>query len=635
MGNFNLGDLKRNQILKGFQDDIEKARHGVYADNAQNRRLQRVGQEYGKAAQKKEETGEQSSASEEGVSLQNHARSASEEALKKVANDPTADSQMRKVATQELERRGINIRSKNKAGTSSLRDNSVDSDAKENSKFESLGFRKLDNVDLQTYSGVENPDHAYIMFFFKQKTAYEIIAVSEDGKWRVDKYPYNEVDNFESSLVDAIEDVDKVISKYDKSAKKEEDSAAKYVKSFDDYTAGDSDSFDSKGFKAFIKTKGVDSAIKELADYMRNNPVDSDGEQSDITDDEIADTIEEMFDEANINITKKVERALDKMRGSEEADTKKTAVRNNSSDSNGKQSDATDNEAEKFVKNFDDYTAGDVDSFDAKGFKNFVKTKGVDVAIKELANYMREHPADEDDDSQSDVTDDEIADTIEEMFDEAGINITKKAEKALDKLREGEEEEEVKEEKPKKKKLSKKEREFRESMAKHYRDRVQKELDFVMKDAGIPKEQADEMFDFFVSSPYEDEDFNLKRAEALVNNTNTIAKIIKDYAYNEEKNKKFGEDLYKMNNAKSDIIKVLLDPNVRQKGIGENILSHPEIKPIIDDFLDAEISYKKHWEEYKKLPPEKRDDSIFYDDYKKKSESWDKFNEAFLKVYGK
>lgn len=52
-------------------------------------------------------------------------------------------------------------------------------------------------------------------------------------------------------------------------------------------------------------------------------------------------------------------------------------------------------------------------------------------------------------------------------------------------------------------------------------------------------------------------------------------------------------------------------------------------------FLDAEISYKKHLEEYNKLPPEKRDNSIFYDDYKKKSESWGKFNEAFLKVYGK
>lgn len=612
MGNFNLGDLKRNQILKGFQDDIEKARHGVYADNAQNRRLQRVGQEYGKAAQKKEETGEQSSASEEGVSLQNHARSASEEALKKVANDPTADSQIRKVATQELERRGINIRSKNKAGTSSLRDNSVDSDAKENSKFESLGFRKLDNVDLQTYSGVENPDHAYIKQVGNDEDGYDIIAVSEDGKWRVDKYPYNEVDNFESSLVDAIEDVDKVISKYDKSAKKEEDSAAKYVKSFDDYTAGDSDGFDSKGFKAFIKTKGVDSAIKELADYMRNNPVDSDGEQSDITDDEIADTIEEMFDEANINITKKVERALDKLR-------------------EGEAEEDNANQAEKFVKNFDDYTAGNVDSFDAKGFKNFVKTKGVDTAIKELADYMREHPADEDDDSQSDITDDEIADTIEEMFDEANINITKKAEKALDKLREGEAEE-VEEEKPKKK-LSKKEREYREWMSGRYRGWVTDELNYVAEDSGIPKEQIDKVFDFFLNPEYEEEGFNLKRAQILADNPNLIAKIIKKYGgYKKDKN---GNELTMIENASDSPRELLLDPDVRKKGIGENIFNHPKLKPMFDELWDDKIASKKRWEEYNKLPPEKRDASMLYGDYIRIGEIKDKLDHAFENIFGK
>lgn len=612
MGNFNLGDLKRNQILKGFQDDIEKARHGVYADNAQNRRLQRVGQEYGKAAQKKEETGEQSSASEEGVSLQNHARSASEEALKKVANDPTADSQMRKVATQELERRGINIRSKNKAGTSSLRDNSVDSDAKENSKFESLGFRKLDNVDLQTYSGVENPDHAYIKQVGNDEDGYDIIAVSEDGKWRVDKYPYNEVDNFESSLVDAIEDVDKVVSKYDKSVKKEEDSAAKYVKSFDDYTAGDSDSFDSKGFKAFIKTKGADSAIKELADYMRNNPVDSDGEQSDITDDEIADTIEEMFDEANINITKKVERALDKLR-------------------EGEAEEADVNQAEKFVKNFDDYTAGNVDSFDAKGFKNFVKTKGVDTAIKELADYMREHPADEDDDSQSDITDDEIADTIEEMFDEAGVNITKKAEKALDKLREGEAEE-AEEEKPKKK-LSKKEREYREWMSGQYRGWVTNELNYVAKDSGIPKEQIDKVFDFFLNPRYEDEDFNLKRAQILADNPSIIAKIIKDYGFHKED--KDGNELTMISNVSDSPRELLLDPDVRKKGIGDNIFNNPELKPMFDELWDDQIASKKRWEEYKKLPPEKRDQSMLYGDYVRIGEIKGQLDHAFADIYGK
>lgn len=37
----------------GDGDNVEKARHGVYGDTAQNRRLNRVGQEYG--SKKKEE----------------------------------------------------------------------------------------------------------------------------------------------------------------------------------------------------------------------------------------------------------------------------------------------------------------------------------------------------------------------------------------------------------------------------------------------------------------------------------------------------------------------------------------------------------------------------------------------------
>lgn len=39
-----------DNILKGFESDIEKARHGTYADNAENRRLMRVGQKYGESS---------------------------------------------------------------------------------------------------------------------------------------------------------------------------------------------------------------------------------------------------------------------------------------------------------------------------------------------------------------------------------------------------------------------------------------------------------------------------------------------------------------------------------------------------------------------------------------------------------
>lgn len=46
-------------------DTLEKARHGRYADTAENRRLHRVGQEYGKAAQEDPESGKKPQAQQE------------------------------------------------------------------------------------------------------------------------------------------------------------------------------------------------------------------------------------------------------------------------------------------------------------------------------------------------------------------------------------------------------------------------------------------------------------------------------------------------------------------------------------------------------------------------------------------
>lgn len=44
-----------NNIAKSFvensEDNLEKARSGIYADNAENRRLNRVGQRYGSSKQ--------------------------------------------------------------------------------------------------------------------------------------------------------------------------------------------------------------------------------------------------------------------------------------------------------------------------------------------------------------------------------------------------------------------------------------------------------------------------------------------------------------------------------------------------------------------------------------------------------
>lgn len=47
------------QIQKSFDDELEKARSGVYADTAENRKLGRVGQEYGHSIQQRETTDKQ------------------------------------------------------------------------------------------------------------------------------------------------------------------------------------------------------------------------------------------------------------------------------------------------------------------------------------------------------------------------------------------------------------------------------------------------------------------------------------------------------------------------------------------------------------------------------------------------
>lgn len=55
-----------DNIAKSFTGvDIEKARHGVYADTEENRRLHRVGQEYGNAGKKEEPAGDKGKKPEE------------------------------------------------------------------------------------------------------------------------------------------------------------------------------------------------------------------------------------------------------------------------------------------------------------------------------------------------------------------------------------------------------------------------------------------------------------------------------------------------------------------------------------------------------------------------------------------
>lgn len=429
--NINYGEARRQQILKGFtnieecveETPIEKARHGVYADNAQNRRLQRVGQEYGHAAQEKPEAGQEGGGGvpEGNVSLQNHARQASEEALVKVANDPSADAEMRKVATAELERRGINVRAKNKKGDQSLRDGLADGDAKSASTFESMGFRQMDDEDLAQYAGVEDAAHAFIKQIGGDEDGFDLVVTKTSEGYRVDKYPYADVDNFESVTVKKIEDVAGAASKFGDPDAKDDGKKGGDIKSFskdfiqawDDYISEESEDGFNKmksELKKMAKEHGEDALISNLADAIRS--VDSEqSAQSMLDDDEIAEEIENMLDEAKFKLSKKGQAALDKMR--EEANA-----------------DADVDDAGKYVNSFNDMAENDTD-FDTKGFKSFVKEKGDARAIKALARYMRENPVDTGG-VESEPGDGDLADEIENMFEMAGVKISKKGRKELD-----------------------------------------------------------------------------------------------------------------------------------------------------------------------------------------------------------
>ena len=103
-----------NNIQKSFgsgfdmNEELEKARHGVYANNATNRKLNRVGQEYGNAAKEKEKSPNVKSGSQNDGGYQKMAKEASDKALKRASEDENADPKVREMAKKELDKRGNN-----------------------------------------------------------------------------------------------------------------------------------------------------------------------------------------------------------------------------------------------------------------------------------------------------------------------------------------------------------------------------------------------------------------------------------------------------------------------------------------------------------------------------------------------
>lgn len=574
----NYGEARRQQILKGFTNieecieeaPIEKARHGVYADNAQNRRLQRVGQEYGQAAKEDPEgEGQEGGMPEGNVSLQNHARQASEEALTKVANDPQADPEMRKVATAELERRGVSVRVKNKNGDTSLRNGLADGDAKSASTFEGMGFRQMDDQDLQQYVGVEDASHAFIKQIGGDEDGFDLVVTKTSEGYRVDKYPYADVDNFESVTVKEIGDVEGAASKFgdpDAKGKGGKADAASLVDSFNAMAEGDAD-FDAKSFKSFVKEKGG-KAVKEIADAIRKMP--SEAGQSDLADDEIADMIENMFEEAGIDLSKKGQATLDKMRA----------------DSDG---DGNVSSAEGLVQSFDDMAENDTD-FDTEGFKSFVKQKGDAAAIKELAAAMKANPADTGG-AQSDATDDEIADTIANMFEMAGVKVSKDGQKELDALIGGEEE------------SATKQGEKADAAAKADK-------------AAKSSPEKDNAADKFIKKTETGADPS-EIAKMIAKNPEGLARALSAKIKSGDKNAQRA----------AFSLTALMDRDSQTKGVGKEIIEHPELKKFVDERNEAVKSLSGVYDpdEYRKKYNEQIE--VF-----KRTQKG--FMEKFMEIYG-
>lgn len=122
-----------NNIQKSFgsgfdmNEELEKARHGVYADNATNRKLNRVGQEYGHAAKEKEKSPKVKSGGQDDSGYQKMAKEASDKALKRASEDENADPKVREMAKKELKSRGDSKTSKeddsSKKNSTSTNDN--------------------------------------------------------------------------------------------------------------------------------------------------------------------------------------------------------------------------------------------------------------------------------------------------------------------------------------------------------------------------------------------------------------------------------------------------------------------------------------------------------------------------------
>ena len=123
-------------------DDVEKARHGTYTDTAENRRLNRVGQEYGHKAEEKQPSGQRTKKTEEasgdgGKTVAEHAANTDSKVLQKVVDDPNAKPELKEAAQAELKKRGEGSKEK---------EEEKEEKGNQNSKIDKKHQKKFDEI---------------------------------------------------------------------------------------------------------------------------------------------------------------------------------------------------------------------------------------------------------------------------------------------------------------------------------------------------------------------------------------------------------------------------------------------------------------------------------------------------------
>lgn len=210
---FNIGRMKVEAMAKAFGLEIEKGRVGVYEDNAENRRLNRVGQPYGHKKEEEAPKAKQPAAQEQqgAGDIGKQAAAASDGALKRAAADPKAAPEVKQAAQAEMKKRGGAAAedSKKDSMKSGISINDMSDEEIANMSYASFNkkfsqeinsfFKKLDDSSIDkigylpgsktpsTFSEVEGSDGTITFEFSKRNgrwcwsIVFERSTVDEDG----------------------------------------------------------------------------------------------------------------------------------------------------------------------------------------------------------------------------------------------------------------------------------------------------------------------------------------------------------------------------------------------------------------------------------------------------------------------